>query len=228
MEPEVPDTKPPKEEYSPLPTQINQKDNSKTPRLNTTYIMTGLTIVFILVTTIYLILGNTKSKEKTSSIDFPAATATASISPTQSLTPAASSIPNPTNTPSPSPLPSATNTPTPTPTNTPIPTPTNTPTPTPFIDTQAPTLIEMTGPPNGSTVDFSTFCFPPRYTDNNPNSHIYVQYQFDGGGWSGWSNNYVACYYNVTNGQHTFEIQAKDDAGNISTTTTRTFTVAVP
>lgn len=209
-------------------TQINQQiEPSKIPKFNTTYIITGLTVIFILITTSYLVLGNTIFKKKTSSTDSITPTATASISPTQGLTPTPSIL-NPTNTPSLTPKPTATNTPTPTPTNTPIPTPTNTPTPTPFIDTQAPTLIEMTGPPNGSTVDFSTFCFPPRYTDNNPNSHIYVQYQFDGGGWSGWSNNYVACYYNVTNGQHTFEIQAKDDAGNISTTTTRTFTVAVP
>lgn len=104
-----------------------------------------------------------------------------------------------------------------------------TPTPTAAItkDTVAPTITSVGGPSNGQTVTFSNFCFPIVVSDNvSSYPNITVRTQFDSGSWTDWSTNVSPCYNNVSNGSHTFSVQAKDAVGNISTTVTRTFTVA--
>ncbi len=108
------------------------------------------------------------------------------------------------------------------------PTPTTriiTATPTPAGDTAAPTLDWMTGPTDGLTVSFNSFCFPMKYSDAS--SPIMVRYAFDSDTLGDWNQNYAPCYQNVANGSHSFSVQAKDAKGNQSSTIKRTFTVQV-
>jgi hypothetical protein len=90
----------------------------------------------------------------------------------------------------------------------------------------------MTGPENNMTISSSSFCFPMTITDDRsviPN--LWTQYQFDSTTWTDWSNSsstaYSPCFQNVANGTHTFSVHAKDQAGNISVTINRNFTVQV-
>lgn len=88
-----------------------------------------------------------------------------------------------------------------------------------------PPSISMTGPENGSTVDFKNFCFPMYPTDNQTSSsEIQIRVKFDQESWSDWGNNVAPCYYDIPNGQHTFSVEVKDTAGNTASET-RTFTV---
>lgn len=114
---------------------------------------------------------------------------------------------------------------------TPSPTPSNQPTasntPAQAPDTTPPTLVYMTGPSDGSTIDFNSFCFPMMASDNKTGSQgIQTRYKFDGGDWNDWGNNYSPCYNNVSNGQHTFNFEFKDEAGNTSSVS-RAFTVQI-
>ena len=132
-------------------------------------------------------------------------------------------------------LPTTKPTATSTPTNTPVPqsatntpTPTSTPIPTTTPDTTAPTMSEMTGPADGSTVNFKNFCFPMKPSDDrSTSSQIQTNYKFDSSDWSGWGNQYSPCYNDIANGSHTFSVQLKDEAGNVSSSINRTFTVNV-
>jgi hypothetical protein len=83
----------------------------------------------------------------------------------------------------------------------------------------------MTGPADGSSVTFNSFCFPMKYSDAT--SPISVRYAFDSDSLGDWSQNYAPCYQNVSNGSHSFSVQAKDGLGNMTGTTKRTFTVQV-
>ena len=106
-------------------------------------------------------------------------------------------------------------------------TPTPTSAPAHTADTTPPTLVYMTGPPDGGTVDVSGFCFPMMASDNVSNSQsILTRYKFDSGSFNDWGNNYSPCYTGVANGSHTFTLEFKDEAGN-SASVTRTFTVQV-
>lgn len=109
----------------------------------------------------------------------------------------------------------------------PTPRPTSTPTPTPTPDTQAPTFEYVTGPADGSTVEFNSFCFPLKIVDNKPGT-LTVRYSFDNSGPGEWGQNYAPCYQNVSNGFHFFVVQARDAAGNTSEFVSRNFTVNVP
>lgn len=102
----------------------------------------------------------------------------------------------------------------------------NTPTSTPVpADTSAPIFVEMTGPKDGTSVQFASFCFPMRYSDaTNP---IMVRYAFDSDSLGNWSQDYAPCYQNVPNGSHSFSVQAKDGVGNMTSISKRTFTVQV-
>ncbi len=202
--------------------------------LNIRFIILGFIILFLITFTGFIIVRNSQKSnprsgeitptpppaEETSTTPGAFFLPVDSPTPTQIPTITPTAIPN-----TPTTIP-ATNTPIP-PTQTPIP-PTSTPTPSPYVDNQPPVLQQMTGPADGSYVQFNNFCFPMYYTDNNPNTTIYVQYQFDGSGWSDWGTNYSPCYSNVANGGHFFAAQAKDSTGNTSTMTTRNFNVAVP
>lgn len=117
--------------------------------------------------------------------------------------------------------PAATSTPAPTsaPTNTPV------PTATPIPPDTTPPTISMTGPADGSTVDFNNFCFPAYIQDTvSTTSDIQARYRFDSPTWSEWGSEFAPCYSNIANGSHTFSIQARDKAGNVKEET-RIFTV---
>jgi hypothetical protein len=113
------------------------------------------------------------------------------------------------------------------PTATNIPLPLSTSTPKPQVDTEPPVITSLTGPGNGSTVDFHSFCFPV-FIKDNVQSGIMVRYSFDGSGVSDWNTNYAPCYQNVSNGSHTYTLQAKDAAGNMTGTVSKSFIVNVP
>lgn len=123
---------------------------------------------------------------------------------------------------------------------TPSPTPTKKPsaaqyvplgTPTPTVkvvqnDTEPPVFEWMTGPGDGMTIPWKNFCFPMKINDNS-GKLVWIRYSFDSGPGE-WNQNFAPCYYNVSNGWHTFVVQAKDDAGNTVTAHSRYFKVDVP
>lgn len=125
--------------------------------------------------------------------------------------------------------------PTAVPTSIPTPVVTNTPEPTtiPTVtsapnDTNPPTIHSMTGPENGSTVDFNSFCFPIHVSDDRSSgSQLSSQYRFDSDSWTDWGSNMSPCFSNVSNGEHTFIIHVKDSAGNVSAERSSTFKVEV-
>lgn len=98
--------------------------------------------------------------------------------------------------------------------------------PTPQGDTQPPVFENITGPADGSTIDFNSFCFLLTVKDN-VSTGITVRYSFDNSGVSEWNQNYSPCYSNVSNGFHFFVVQARDAAGNTSGFVSRNFTVQV-
>lgn len=98
-------------------------------------------------------------------------------------------------------------------------------TPMPSLDTAAPTFDFMTGPGEGTTVDFNQFCFPMKFSDVT--APIQVRYGLDAQAPSDWNQNYAPCYSSVSNGAHTFRVSAKDGAGNISELVKRNFIVQV-
>lgn len=154
--------------------------------------------------------------------------------PTEEQTPSPTKKPTngptikPTNTPTPKATSAPTSQPatsTPVPTSTHTPTPTNTPTPLP-PDTTPPSMMEMTGPADGSTIAFRGFCFPMKPVDDRSTyPQIKTQYKFDSSEWSSWGTEVSPCYSDVPDGQHTFSVQLKDEAGNVSSPISRTFTV---
>ena len=152
--------------------------------------------------------------------NLPTATPKTSVKPVsvtpKPSTPSISATPKPINSPNITVAPTATPTPKPTPI----------PTPTPIPDTQPPVFQSMTGPEDGSTVTFNSFCFPMYLTDNFPGT-ISVRYSFDNSGPSEWGQNYAPCYQNVSNGFHVFVVQGKDSAGNETGHISRNFTVSV-
>lgn len=109
-------------------------------------------------------------------------------------------------------------------TGTPISQPPSSPTSIPNSDTSAPVFEFMTGPAEGTTVNFSTFCFPMKWNDSNPSS-IEVRYGLDVSPPDVWTKEYAPCYSAVADGSHVFRVQARDAAGNISNMITRNFTV---
>jgi|GEM_PF-2577956 len=111
------------------------------------------------------------------------------------------------------------------PTATPRVIPLVTATPVPQSDTQPPVIDQVTGPADGSTVNFNSFCFPVHVTDN-VSSGITIRYSFNSGPGE-WGTNYPPCFQNVREGWHTFVVQAKDAAGNVSGYVSRYFQVVL-
>lgn len=100
--------------------------------------------------------------------------------------------------------------------------------PTQTSDTTPPTLDYMTGPTDGSTIDFNNFCFPMKASDNVSSSNdIQTRYRFDGASFGDWGSNFAPCYSNVSNGSHNFVLEFRDKAGNVGSAVNRTFTVQV-
>lgn len=95
-------------------------------------------------------------------------------------------------------------------------------------DTTPPTLDYMTGPTDGSTIDFNSFCFPMKASDNVSSSNdIQTRYRFDTSSFGDWGSNFAPCYSNVSNGSHNFVLEFRDKAGNVGAQVSRTFTVQV-
>jgi hypothetical protein len=221
--------------FTQLPQQLTQKANTRNfiTRLRTKKIaLVGLIacLILIFMSAFFIAFRSSKTdKSKTDKSSNPVQEST--MEPTikvissPTLRPPTITI-TPVSTVSPTKIPTLTATPIPIPTNTPIP-----PTPTPVPpDTTPPNISSMTGPENNSTVNFNSFCFPVYITDDRSHlPNLWMQYQFDSGSWTSWSNSdFSPCFQNVANGSHTFSVQAKDEAGNISSPVSRTFTVQVP
>lgn len=114
-------------------------------------------------------------------------------------------------------------------TKSPVPTSTPAPTspPAQAKDTTPPTLDFLTGPADGSTIDFATFCFPMKASDNVTSSNdMQTRFKFDSDSYGEWGSNFSPCYYNVGNGSHTYSLEFRDQAGNVGSAS-RTFTVQV-
>jgi len=193
-------------------------------------------VVFLTIAgiSIKIISANKKSKNISQKVKtkFKQPFIETEITPQQDLTISTETEPSPSTTPKKSTKPvKVESTPAPestTPINTPNPSPQLRPltTPTPQGDTQPPVFENITGPEDGSTIDFNSFCFPLKIKDNI-STGITVRYSFDNSGVSDWNQNYAPCYFNVSNGFHFFVVQAKDAAGNTSDTISRNFTVQV-
>jgi hypothetical protein len=96
----------------------------------------------------------------------------------------------------------------------------------PFVDTTAPDTQITGGPADGGAVCEPNVTFTWKATDNVP-SGITFSYRVDGGAWSDWSASTTATVGPFTAGStHSFEVRAKDAAGNIDATPAkRTFKI---
>lgn len=88
---------------------------------------------------------------------------------------------------------------------------------------------EITFGPNG-TISYKSATFNFHGTENAGGSgKLTYSYRLDGGVWSSYSTLGGASYNDITPGNHTFEVRAKDAAGNEdSTPASRTFTYSPP
>jgi hypothetical protein len=110
------------------------------------------------------------------------------------------------------------------------------PTPTPFLiadvpasmagDLAPPTVTISGGPLQGTITTIPDVCFPLWVSDNmTPWKQLTSRGKLDEGQWSTWSTATSYCYQNLGNGTHTFTVQLRDLAGNVSPETTRVFIV---
>ena len=150
----------------------------------------------------------------------PTATAIASRTANQSLIPPSlggSTTPPPTTT---TPPPPTTTTPTPTPTPTPPPpTTTTTPTPPPPADTTPPSVTITAGPAASTTSTSTSFAF----TANETGAALACS--VDGGTFVGCAS--PAGYNGLAVGDHTFNVRAKDAAGNVGSAS-RSWSITAP
>jgi len=126
------------------------------------------------------------------------------------------------------PQPSPTRIPTRISTSTPLPTPTALPTPTQpqSADTTAPTITINGGLEEGAFTYETTVCFPLWIVDDlSWYSAVLIRYRIDKMPWGMWMYEYQPCVFNLSKGPHTFSVQGKDEAGNISSEVTRHFVV---
>ncbi len=97
-----------------------------------------------------------------------------------------------------------------------------------IVDTTAPNTT-ITGGPNGPTTDATpTFSFSG--SDNTSSgANLLFSYKVDGGGWSTYSSETSVTLGNLSEGNHTFYVKAKDEAGNEDQSPAeRSFTVGSP
>ena len=94
-------------------------------------------------------------------------------------------------------------------------------------DTTAPnTTIDTPVPPDPSSSNAATFFFHGSDDQTAP-AKLTFQCNLDNGGFAGCTN--PQSYSNLANGQHTFEVRAKDEAGNVDPTpASYTWTINVP
>ena len=80
------------------------------------------------------------------------------------------------------------------------------------LDTIAPDTSIDSYPPDPTNSTSATFTFSAN------ESGCEFSYQLDGGGWSGYNSSTSKSYLSLTPGSHTFEVRARDEAGNVDAT----------
>lgn len=110
-----------------------------------------------------------------------------------------------------------------------MPTPTSNPIST--KDAAPPIITADTQPHNGEVWSSVDFC-PQFYVTDDVSKYpkLWTKLKIDSENWSDWQDIVYPkgqCY-NLSNGNHTFLIQAKDEAGNTSSIMTRTFSIQRP
>ena len=97
------------------------------------------------------------------------------------------------------------------------------------VDATPPTVTILTGPAEGATIFANNPAFTFTGADNlTPAANLKYQYAIDSGAFSTPSTGATAAFSGLTQGTHTFLVQAIDQAGNISASAIRHFTVATP
>lgn len=93
-------------------------------------------------------------------------------------------------------------------------------------DTTPPT-VSITSPANGSTQTSSSVAVSWSGSDNvTPASSLVYRYQLDGGTWSGYASSTSHTFSGLADGSHTVGVEAKDQAGNVSSAASVGFTVS--
>lgn len=111
-----------------------------------------------------------------------------------------------------------------------------TPTPTVFFSADIPaSMAGDLNPPSvtiqgsvseGATIASSSLCFPLWVTDNmTPWQQLTTRARMDTNQWSIWMQTFSYCFQNLGVGAHTFSVQIRDLAGNVSQEVKRTFIV---
>ncbi len=96
----------------------------------------------------------------------------------------------------------------------------------PISDITSPEVVIQGGPPDGGSVNFDAFSFPIYVTDNvSKYPDLTIRIRFDNSDWSEWGKDMAPTYNLVPDGTHTFAVQAKDLAGNLSEIMERKFQV---
>ena len=96
------------------------------------------------------------------------------------------------------------------------------------VDVTPPDTSIISGP--SGTIDYDTVTFEWTGSDNiAATENLQYSYRLDDGDWSGWTYSTSVTFSNLPSGTHTFEVKAKDLAGNEDPTPAeRTFTVSRP
>ncbi|BCW97387.1 MAG: hypothetical protein KatS3mg024_0214 [Armatimonadota bacterium] len=88
------------------------------------------------------------------------------------------------------------------------------------VDSIPPHTVVTSGPANGSFTASSTAAFAFSATDNvSSAAELVFQWRLDGGDWIDWSTEGVAVFHGLADGPHTFEVRARDEAGNVEVAT---------
>ncbi len=93
-------------------------------------------------------------------------------------------------------------------------------------DLKPPTVTIQGNIAEGATIATDSLCFPLWVSDNmTPWQRLTTRARMDTKEWSVWLPTYSYCFQNLSIGAHTFSVQIRDLAGNISPEVKRTFIV---
>jgi len=85
--------------------------------------------------------------------------------------------------------------------------------PSPPADNEPPETYILSGPSGWINTNTATFTWTG--SDNvTPEENLVYSYQLDSGDWSPWTSDTSITYNDLSEGSHTFEVKAKDEAGN--------------
>jgi hypothetical protein len=92
-------------------------------------------------------------------------------------------------------------------------------------DTTPPNTTISSGP--SGTIDYADVTFTCSGSDNeDPPGALVYQHRLDAGTWSSWTSSTSAVFNGLTDGEHTYDVRARDTSGNIDPSPAlRTFTV---